>query len=675
MKKKLFFILLLLLNFINLVTAQNVNVKGTVIDKTSGSPMPYVNVMVKGTTIGTITGNNGTFNLSSSNTGILVFSFIGYKTVEIPFKNGEIINIEMDTDALNLDEVVMVAYGAVKKTSLTGSVSSVGASSIEKRPVTNALAALSGTTPGLQVNTSYGQPGYDPELRIRGFGSVNFSSEPLIVLDGSPYNGVIANINPADIESINILKDAASTALYGSRGSNGVVMITTKRGRKENLNVYASFGQGFSNRGLSEYERVNAFEYYPLMWESLRNGLITPTRPKDQASILASGGTSNGIVSVLGYNPFKGITNDQVVGTDGILNVNATKLLWQDDLNWTSPIQTIGLRTDALISANGGNNNTDYYLSVGYTSDNGWIKKMDYKRYSARANVNFNPTKWLSFGANINASLNKSYTPNTDSNSGFANIIGFARSMGPIYPVYQHNRLTGEYILDDDGNRLWDFGPSVVLDGVTYGSRPQAGGRHATAEHLLNRRDFERNTIQSRTYIEFTFLKDFKLKLSNSFDINNYIYSSYENPLVGDGAPQGRSSKESTLRYTITNIQMLTYNKTFGKHEVNLMAAHENYKNDYKYFYGFRQGEIIPDNPELINFTTTNSLYSYFSNHNVEGYLARGLYSFDNGRYTLEGSFRRDGSSKFENSARWGSFWSLGAGWRIDREPFMTTLK
>ncbi len=654
----------------NVLFAQTIRISGTVTELGTGMPLPFVSVQVKGTTTGVVSLDNGSYVINAPGNATLIFSYIGFKSMEVAVENRSVINIQMEADAVALDEVIMIAYGTTKRSSVTGSIATVGAASIEKRPVTNVLAALSGSSPGVQVNTSYGQPGADPTIRIRGFGSVNYSSAPLIVLDGSPYTGVMANINPSDIESISILKDAASTALFGSRGSNGVVLITTKRGRKERLSVNVNVTQGFSGRGLPEYERVDAFQYYPIMWESLRNSLITSSRPIDQASILASGSTSNGIIAQLGYNPFR-VPDDQIVGTDGKLNPIATTLLWGDDLDWYSPIEQLGNRTEALVSATGGTENADYYLSVGYTTDHGWIKKTNYDRISARANLNFTPKKWVSFGVNLNTSHNTSTSANTDSNTGYANPIYFARTMGPIYPVYRHDRATGNYILDINGDKQYDLGASVVEGGVTYRARAHNNGRHGIGEHMLNDRLFERNTIQSRSYVELTFLNDFKFRATYSFDINNYLNATYENRLVGDGAPQGRSRREHSLRYTTNNVQMLTYDKAIGKHEINVMAAHESYHNQYKYLYGFRQGEIIPGNTELINFTVTNSLYSYLDNHTVEGYLARGTYSYDNGRYTAEASFRRDGSSKFESSKRWGNFWSVGAGWRIDKESFM----
>jgi TonB-linked SusC/RagA family outer membrane protein len=659
------------------IIAQNARISGTVTEKGTGTPLPFVGVQVKGTTTGATTMDNGTYVLDAPGTGTLVFTYIGYKTLEVQISGRAIINVELEQDALALDEVVMVAYGTAKKSSVTGSIASVNSAAIEKRPVTNALAALAGTSAGVQVNTAYGQPGSDPTIRIRGFGSVNYSSAPLIVLDGAPYNGAMANINPADIESINILKDAASTALYGSRGSNGVVMITTKKGKKEKLNISATVTQGFSQRGLPEYDRLDANQYYPVMWESLRNSLITPTRTIADASVLASGTTSNGIAANLGYNPFKGIANGDIVKYDANfnsqLNPSATQLLWGDDMDWYSPVERLGNRTEAMISANGGSETADYYMSVGVTQDAGWLKKTNYDRISARANVNFTPKKWVTFGLNLNASYNNSSSANTDSDTGYANPIYFARNMGPIYPVYQHDRLTGDYILDDQGNKLWDLGAAVTQNGVTYPARTQNNGRHGIAEHMLNNIQFERNTIQSRAFAEFAFLKNFKFRLNYAMDINNYLLSTYENTLVGDGAPQGRSRKEQSLRYTWTNQQLLTYEKSFGKHDLNILAAHESYHNQYSEIYGFRQGEIIPGNTELINFTTTNSLYSFLDNHKVEGWLGRASYSYDNGRYTAEASYRRDGSSKFSQPMRWGNFWSVGAGWRIDRENFMAS--
>lgn len=685
MKKIILLLTLLLIVGQGFVSAQSIKVTGVVTEKGVGTILPYVGIQVKGTTTGATSADNGTYTLTAPANATLVFTFIGFKTLEVPISGRSVINVELDQDAVALDEVVMIAYGTAKKSSVTGSISTVSSASIEKRPVSNPLAALAGTSAGVVVNTSYGQPGSDPSIRIRGFGSVNYSSSPLIVVDGAPYNGVMANLNPNDIESISILKDAASTALYGSRGSNGVIMVTTKKGKKEKLSVNVNLSQGFSQRGLPEYDRINGYEYYPIMWESLRNQLVSGGATIAAASATASGTTSNGIVTMLGYNPFRDKTTGTMLANGSVMSYNTSsyspilnsnaEMMWADDLDWYSPVNQLGNRTEANLSATGGSENSDYFLSAGYITDNGWIKKTKYDRVSARANINFTPKKWLAFGVNLNASFSKSAYANTDSNTGYANPIYFARNMGPIYPVYQHNRLTGEYLYDNTGAKMWDIGPAVTLDGVTYGARALNNGRHGIAEHLLNDADFNRNIIQARAYSEFSIIKDLKFRMNYSVDLNNYYEARYENTIVGDGAPQGRSRRDASFRFTLTNQQLLTYNKSFGRHDISLLAGHESYANQFDELYGFRQGQIIPGNTELINFTTTNDLYSYQDNHKVEGYITRATYSFDNGRYTAEASYRRDGSSKFETATRWGDFWSLGGGWRIDREMFMQGVK
>ncbi|MEI7831203.1 MAG: SusC/RagA family TonB-linked outer membrane protein, partial [Prolixibacteraceae bacterium] len=504
MKKISLLLVFLLFLGIQVIFAQTKDVTGIVTSSEDGATIPGSSVVVKGTTVGTVTDMDGKFSMKvPQGARTLVISFVGFETTEVALTNARNYIVVLKSEQISVDEVVVVAYGTAKKSSLTGAINTVNSASLEKRPVTNVLSALAGTAAGVQVNTSYGQPGSDPSIRIRGFGSVNYSSDPLIVLDGSPFNGVMANINPADIESVNFLKDAASTALYGARGSNGVIMITTKKGKKEKLNINTSISQGISSRGLPEYDRIDAFQYYPIMWESQRNSLITTARPIDQASILASGATSNGIFTQLGYNPYKGVANDQIVGVDGKLNSSATTLLW-DDTDWYSPVARLGNRTETSVTANGGSDMIDYYLSAGYTTDHGWIKKTDYDRMTARGNINVTPKKWLSFGVNLSASYNTSNSANTSSNTGYANPIYFARTMAPIYPVYLHDKVTGDYILDSQGEKQWDIGGSVAQNGITYPSRTQNNGRHGIAEHLLNDRNFERNTLQSRAYSEFS---------------------------------------------------------------------------------------------------------------------------------------------------------------------------
>lgn len=233
---KLFLSLALAVTCLSL-KAQEIKVSGIVSDAANGAGIPYASVTIKGTTKGISTDENGNYSITISQRGVLVFSSIGYETIEIPVSGKIVVNASLKTDAVALGDVVVVAYGTAKKESLTGAVQSVNSKSIEKRPVSNAVSALEGTTSGVQINNTNGEPGSSPTIRIRGFSTLNGSNSPLYVIDGVPMSGSTNDINPNDIESITILKDAASSALYGNRAANGVVLITTKRGKSDKFTI------------------------------------------------------------------------------------------------------------------------------------------------------------------------------------------------------------------------------------------------------------------------------------------------------------------------------------------------------------------------------------------------------------------------------------------------------
>lgn len=602
----------------------------------------------------------------SGNDALLV-SYIGMKTAELPVNGRNTIDIVLQSD-MTLDEVVMVAYGTAKKSNITGAISSISADKIAARPVSSVLSALSGAAPGVQILSGSGQPGEDPSIRIRGIGSYNASSDPLFVLDGVPFNGSMSSINPDDIENVSILKDAASTALYGSRGANGVILITTKRGREGKTNLNVKLTQGLSMIGLPDYEKVDAFDYMPLMWEAARNGYVSNGKTMAQASADASSAGKLGVVSKLGYNPFKGLGDGELISTDGKLNPNAT-LLWGDDMDWNAPIERVGHRTDVTMAASGGNNKSDFLVSVNYLNDKGWVDKSKFERFSARLNGNFKVTPWLKVGANVATSVNNS----VDLNANYS--LYFASMIAPIYPIHKHDRVTGDYILDNAGNLQYDYGNAIVQNGITYGNRPATVGRHGIAEHLFSSESSRRITGQSRIYAEVNLMKDLKFTANASVDAIEYLQRGFQNQFVGDGAPIGRASRIVTMDVTLNFNQLLTYNKVFGKHEISALLGHESYDYNIESLDGGKQGIIIPGNMELVNFTTINNLGGYSRTHRVEGYLTRVSYVYDNARYAVEASFRRDGSSKFEVDTRWGNFFSFGGGWRIDREKFMSGAK
>ncbi|HMM04965.1 MAG: SusC/RagA family TonB-linked outer membrane protein [Dysgonomonas sp.] len=665
MKKRVVLILSCLLLSIGYIAAQTTKISGTVVDEL-GEPAIGASVVVKGTSTGTITDVNGNFSLNvSADKKTLVISLIGMKTKEVAA--GTNLKITLENDSQLLDEVMVVAYGTAKKSSFTGSASVVNSDKISSRPITSALSAIEGNATGVQVSTTTGQPGESVGIRIRGFGSVNASNAPLYILDGSIYNGNLASINPSDIESMTILKDAASTSLYGSSAGNGVVLITTKKGR-QGAGVTLNVTQGWSNRAYADYAKVDAYEYYPLQWQMLKNSGVTSGKSQAEAAEIAS----RDIVSTLKYNPFVGIADGEVVGLDGKLNPAATKLKWADDLDFEDAAFGNGYRQEYSLGYNSKTDKSDTYSSISYLDEKGYMMKTNFNRMSARLNHNINPVKWFKSGVNLAYARSQSnYSSSTQSSSSsYSNLTRFVRVMAPIYPVHRHDLNTGAY-LDAAGNPttnpkeyIWDYS----------GARLSGNGRDALAETDYNSRQFNRNDASGRTYITLTPITNLTLTANYSIDGTDYRARVYENPLVGDGtAGPGRLSLTSTRSTTQTLNQLIGYNKSIDKHHIDVLAGHETYIYSYEYLYSMKVGEIFSGVHEFPNFTTISSVSSYTDTYKKEGYLARLNYDYDN-KYYGSFSYRHDGTSRFSKDSRWGDFWSYGASWRISEEKFMQDI-
>lgn len=675
-----------------LLNAQTRLVKGKVNSSLDNEPLIGASVIVSGTTIGTITDMDGNFSLQIPvNANELTFSFVGFLTEKVDPTGKEEFFIVLTPDLATLEDVVVVAYGTTKKEAITGSTLQIKTEKIASKPFTNISKALEGSGPGIQVISASGQPGSGISLRIRGVGSINASSDPLYVVDGVPYSGNLSSINPDDIQSISVLKDASSSTLYGSKAANGVVMIQTKKGTKDRHQINVKISHGFSNRGIPEYDRVNAKQYYPLLWEAYRNSLAYRTSnpiPLDTAGLIASGhlpkytsganaglqryktSAYNSIKQNLGYNPFN-VADTAIMRPDGTLNPNA-ELIYGDDLDWADAIARTGKRSDYGISYTGGNEKSDYFVSLNYLEEGGFTIKSDFQRLTGRINVNTQPKKWVKLGLNLSGAMSKSNVANDESSTGYVNPFYFTRNIGPIYPIYAHDPATGEYLLDSDNQRIYDYGNLTAL-GLPARPSGASSGRHVIAETKWNDNLYKRNVVGARTYTEFYFLKDFKFTTNLALDVNNYLASDFDNKQVGDGAPAGRASKTNSITTSYTFNQLLNYSKVIGNHSFEALLGHENYDYEYNYLYGFRQGIIVDGNTELINFTTTNDLTSYTNTYRTEGYFSRLNYNFD-GRYFGSLSYRRDGSSKFHADKRWGDFWSIGGGWRLDKEIFMNSF-
>ena len=655
-------------------------INGQVSDQ-AGDPIPDVSVVVKGTNTGTTTGPNGAFSLNlPAGARILVFSSVGLNSQEVAIGTQNVINVTMERTTTDLDEVVMVAYGSVKRSDFTGSAAQVSGKSLENRPISNALNALVGAAPGVQTTTPSGAPGSSPGIVIRGFGSYSLSSGPLYVVDGAIYDGGFSNIIPEDIESITVLKDASTTALYGSRGANGVVMITTKKAARGRQSLQFKVQTGVSNPAIPRYNTVSTEQFFPVVWEAYRNGLHFGDvgAPLDSAGMIASGvlprfttganagrqrfrsGNYRDIFQVMGgYNPFN-VGNTEIVGIDGRLNPSA-RLIYGDDLDWLDQATRTGKRNEYLMQYTSGNKFSDLSASLSYLDEEGWALRSSMKRFTGRVNVNVTPTTWFKSGLNLSG--NRS-TFDYSATSGIVNPFYFARYVAPIYPVHLREPGSGGLVPDGLGEPQFDLGNE-------YGyARPYNSGRHTIAEHLWNLEDNVRDAVSARAYAEVTFKPWLKFTTNISMDITNSDGQSYQNPRVGDGYPSGRFSRFSSKTTSYTFNQLLNFSKTFaGRHTVDALVGHENYEYDTKDIDGMRIGQSFEGIYVYSNFGTINSLSSSLAGAKTEGYFSRINYDFDN-RYMLSASLRRDGNSKFPRDIRWENFWSVGAAWRIDREDF-----
>lgn len=571
MKHKLTLVLLSFFLGVQCMVAQQMKVTGVVINEDDGEPVIGASIVVKGTTIGTITDLDGKFELETQKDAKLIISYVGLRTQETTAQQN--MRIVLSSDSQAIDEVVVVAYGTAKKSSFTGSASTVGAALMDKRPLSNALSALEGNTSGVQMTSSIGQPGEAAKVTIRGFGSVNADNAPLYVVDGAIFSGDISSISPSDIESMTILKDAASTSLYGSSAGNGVVLITTKKGSTSSgAGVTLSISQGWSSRAYNDYAKVGVYDYYPLQWQMLRNANMS----LGQSAADAAANASKDIINKLKYNPFVGIANDAIVGTDGLLNPSASALKWGEDLDWEDAAYRTGHRQEYNVSYNTKTEKSDTYASIGYLNDKGYMIKTDFERYNARLNYNIYPVKWFKSGLNLGLSrTNSNYSTSTSSNSaGYGNLSRFIRSMAPIYPVHKHDIETGAY-LDKEGN--------VVTDPALYtydyeGARISSNGRDGIAEALWNDRLMSTTNSSARTYVTITPIEGLNLTVNYAFDNKDERRRVYENPEVGDGtAGPGRLNIRNRNYLTQTFNQLINYTKTFGKHNIEALLGHENY--------------------------------------------------------------------------------------------------
>lgn len=665
--KKQFFILMALLVWVISAWAQGRTIQGVVLNATDNQPIIGASVLVKGTQLGASTNIDGKFSINlTQKASTLMVSYIGMETVEVPITAGEM-EIKLRPTAQNLDEVVVVAYGTQTKESLTGSVDVVSSKEIAKRPVTSVTTALEGMAPGVQVNGSTGTPGSSPSILIRGINSINGTTAPLYVVDGVIYGGSINDINPNDVESISVLKDAASCALYGAKGANGVVLVTTKRAQGSGrVNVTAKISQGIYQKALPSYERLGYNAWNEAMLQGLTNGKVTSgngtyTYDTARAETIKNYFSEAGVLNLYGTDAQAGALSSSGVGVfDAQGKVIVNQLDAYNDTDWWDAISRNGNRQEYNISATGATDKFNFFGSLGYVKEQGYIYNNDFERYNARFRGEFIPVKYLRVGMGLSASSIESYLPQFDSGnlSSTSNVMSY-QGTAPGLPYYEHDWLTGAIVRDEYGNPVWN-----TMDG--YAAFKSNKGYILRA----NQEKYERLSAEANGFATVLLPYGFEATVKGTMNRWRREDKGYDSPIIGSAVGFGRLSLTFYNQQVSSFSQLISWEHEYGKNHVDAMVNHESYSRYYTYSDVSNKNELFPDNLYLNNFKENESTGAYAYRYRTETYMGRVRYNY-NRQYYIEGSLSRDASSKFTKSERWGTFWSLGASWIINKEKFL----
>lgn len=640
------------------LSAQPRTLTGTV-RSSDNNPIIGATIMVKGTQTGTVTGVDGEFTIKASLGDTLMVSHLEMKPMQVAVGSSTSLSIVMESDTRTIDDVIVIAYGTSKKSSFTGSAATLSSDKIAARPVTDISKSLDGQVAGVLSTSGSGQPGEGASIVVRGFGSINASNNPLLVVDGMPYDGELNSINANDIESISVLKDASAGALYGARGANGVIMIQTRnKGRNEKATVTASVKTSIISRAIPAYDTVTAKEYMELMYRGCYNDLVYT---EGLLPGVAVAGTSDRIASeILGsngqYNPYNRPIAELYDANGRIVSGTALRYneSWMDEITKSTPI-----RQEYQASIAGSTESADYLASLSYMDEQGLLKTTDFSRYTGRINLNLRPAKWAETGFNINYSHTATDFLGADESTS-SNVWRSAQLIAPIYPVYEKD-ADGNTVRDDKGNAVFDYGAF----------RPAGAQNNKNCVATLyddNYYNYSDN-VSAKTFLALKW-SNFKLTTNLGLDNSNTNESTMYNRLNGDAAGMGRLTKEYARTFSYTWNQLLTYNIELGQHSVDALVGHEFYSYRLNYQNGERTGFPFNEFDDLVQGSTITQAYTASENYAIDSYLSRLNYNYAD-RYYLSASLRMDASSRFHKSNRWGTFWSLGANWRMSEEKFL----
>ena len=635
-------------------------VTGRVLDA-EGQPVVGATVRVNGSKAVVSTDHNGAFSIANvpASAKNLTVSYIGKQSQTVSIAGN--VNVTLKDNDNQLGDAYVVAYGQAKKASFTGAAAKVKGEVIENKATTDVTEALMGEVAGVQIVQSDGNPGSSSGIIIRGIGSINASATPLLIVDGMPYGGDYNQIDPKDIASLDIMKDATATALYGSRGANGVIIITTKKGQTGKLQIGADVKYSVSGRWLPTYDVIKSPERYAeLSWEGIKNQYLALGADAETAASYASEELfhdTDGIPTI--YNMWNADGADLIDPTTGKFKEGITRKYNPE--NWEDELFRTGQRVDAGVNLSGGNDRVKNYTSIGFTKDKGYVVGADFRRFTARSNADFRITNWLK------GSTSLSYT-NTRRNasvqeSASNNALYFSNSVPYIYPVFMR---------DENGNKIEDnlIGGYRYDYGMEYG-RPYSVNANPVGDADLNKTQTDIDFFSGNGQLEATFLTDFRFVASLGYSYYHHDGVVITNPYYSNAEGEGYIERVFYTGRDITSNEILYWKHTYNDvHHVSAFVGHEATWNKNDYSYGQKNGMVRADDNTFGNAVTYQTLTGYSYGYSLDSWFGNVSYDYAD-KYFFNASLRADGSSRFAKGNRWGTFGAVSAAWNITKESFM----
>jgi TonB-linked SusC/RagA family outer membrane protein len=674
-KQLCLFVACLFISGFQVLQAQQVSVSGKIVDS-SGGFIPGVNILIKGTSIGTISNMEGRYSFEVSKGDVLVFSFVGFNSQEVKVANQSVINITMTESVNVVDDVIVMAYGTTNREALTGSASVVKAEDLEKINNSSITKSLEGLSPGVQVFNTDGRPGAEATILVRGITSINADNTPLYIVDGAPYEGALNQIASSDIESITVLKDAAANALYGSRASGGVIVITTKRGKDADGKINFRAKWGVTDFAVDLPTSASPGKTYEYFWKGLYQGQLQNGFADDESREYATSNLVGNFFpqfnaeqrAATGRIYYNCYDTDTPVGTDGLIKSDANYIWPEENFNWYDALFDKGFNQEYSLDFSGrAGDKLQYFFSINHLEDGGIYTTQEFERTTARLNLTAQVKDWIKVGGNFSYS----HSFQNDANA----YVRFYRTMPSVNGVYEWDYINNDYFYDSYDNKIPDdaFDPDKNQTRLAWLWWVQQQQGEYNNDYGWSFTGLFRDAINISDYIELELAKGLKFKTMVSLNLNSSSRTWFSS-ITEASSTNGSTTQSQSKDYSLTWNNLLTYNKSFGVHNFSILAGHELFSQQWNSLSANATGFAMDGLYVLDAATETVSSGGSVDEYKLVSYFGRLEYNYDN-TYYIGASVRQDGSSRFAPDTRWGTFWSGSFSWRLTKEAFIQDIE